>query len=214
MDPDLVAALEGEHGAMITALEAAVAAMVAFDADPSDARVAAARDAMAGLSDVLLTHLAHEERDLEPWANARHGTPQIKAAEKAVRKLHPDAGTFFTWVSDDADADVRAALAQTGTGAGAVHDDPGRRASVPPGASARSGPDRLPTGASGDWVGPPRPLLALPGCHRSASCWRGRPRRPTRVVRRAQDNAKPSCHGESVAALVQRRWRPLCVNMK
>ena len=110
VDPDLVAALEGEHGAMITALEAAVAAMVAFDADPSDARVAAARDAMAGLSDVLLTHLAHEERDLEPWANARHGTPQIKAAEKAVRKLHPDAGTFFTWVSDDADADVRAAL--------------------------------------------------------------------------------------------------------
>ena len=110
VDPDLVAALEGEHGAMITALEAAVAAMVAFDADPSDARVAAARDAMAGLSDVLLTHLAHEERDLEPWANARHGTPQIKAAEKAVRKLHPDAGTFFTCVSDDADADVHAAL--------------------------------------------------------------------------------------------------------
>ena len=27
-------------------------------------------------------------------------------------------------------------------------------------------------------------------------------------------NAKPSCHGESVAALVQRRWRPLCVNTK
>ena len=38
------------------------------------------------------------------------------------------------------------------------------------------------------------------------------PRRVTHVVRRR--NAKPSCHGWSVAALVQRRWRPLCVPMK
>ena len=53
------------------------------------------------------------------------------------------------------------------------------------------------------------PLLALPGCPPPR---RWRPRRPTRVVRRS--NAKPSCHGESVAALVQRRWRPLCVHMK
>ena len=61
--------------------------------------------------------------------------------------------------------------------------------------------------ASADSVGARRAanLLQLSGLS-------GRPRWPTHVVRR--ENAKPSCHGWSVAALVQRRWRPLCVPMK
>ena len=54
----------------------------------------------------------------------------------------------------------------------------------------------------------PVALLIFPG----RPAWRddlgGRP------ASYAVSNAKPSCHGESVAALVQRRWRPLCVPMK
>ncbi len=109
VDESLMTELEGEHGAMIAALDRATDAMRAFDSDPSAPHTATAHMALAHLRDVLLAHLAHEERDLEPWTAEQVGTPQVKAAQKAVRKLHPP-GPFLSWLDDDADPGTRAAL--------------------------------------------------------------------------------------------------------
>jgi hypothetical protein len=109
VDESLMSELEGEHGAMIAALEGATAAMRTFDGDPSAEHAAAAHEALVRLREVLLAHLAHEERDLEPWAAEQLGTPPVQAAQKAVRKLHPP-GPFLSWLVDGADAGTRAAL--------------------------------------------------------------------------------------------------------
>jgi hypothetical protein len=60
---------------------------------------------------VLLEHLDHEEKELEPWAAEREDTPQFKAAKTAVRKAHKgETGTFIAWLLDGSDPDVVAAL--------------------------------------------------------------------------------------------------------
>jgi hypothetical protein len=110
-DESLVGDLDGEHQRMLTALDVADAAMKVFRADPSAEQAQAARSAVSGLSEVLLDHLAHEERDLEPFAISHEGAPQVKAAQKAVRQAHKgNAGTFVAWLADGADAETVAAL--------------------------------------------------------------------------------------------------------
>ena len=85
--------------------------MVAFQSSPSISSASAARAAVASLSQVLLDHLAHEERDLEPISAANHKTPQIKTAQTVVRKAHKgNTGTLFAWLSDGANADDKAGL--------------------------------------------------------------------------------------------------------
>lgn len=99
--------LEGEHAQMLTALEAAQTRMASFRDDPSAENVAAARAAIGQLATILLDHLVHEERDLEPFAAAQHDTPQMKAAQKLVRAAHKgNGGTFFAWLLDGADPDA------------------------------------------------------------------------------------------------------------
>jgi iron-sulfur cluster repair protein YtfE (RIC family) len=103
--------LEGEHEEMLTALEGAEQAMTAFHADPTDRDTDAARSAVTRLSEVLLAHLAHEERDMEPLSAANHKTPQLKRAQRVVRQAHKgNTGTLFAWLQDGADADARAGL--------------------------------------------------------------------------------------------------------
>ena len=110
-DAELVGDLDGEHKRMLLALDAASAAMQAFRADPSAAGAAAPRTAIANLRAVLVQHLDHEERDLEPLAAAHRKSPDIKAAQQAMRKTHPGAaGTFFAWLVDGADPETRALL--------------------------------------------------------------------------------------------------------
>lgn len=103
--------LEGEHATMLAALEGADASMAAFQSSPSAKSASAARAALASLSQVLLDHLAHEERDLEPISAANHKTPHIKTAQTLVRKAHKgNTGTLFAWLSDGANADDKAGL--------------------------------------------------------------------------------------------------------
>jgi hypothetical protein len=109
----LMADLEGEHVRMVQALDAADAAMIAFDAEPNAANVAAARAAIVALDGVVRVHLDHEEQDLDPIADAHETSPEMKAAEKTVRKAHKgNAGTFFTWLLDGAGPDDKAGLRQ------------------------------------------------------------------------------------------------------
>jgi hypothetical protein len=110
-DETLVGDLDGEHARMLMALDAATAAMQTFRADPSAATAATARTSIGNLRVVLVEHLDHEERDLEPLAAQHRKSPEIRAAQQQVRKRHKgSAGTFFAWLSDGADADTTAIL--------------------------------------------------------------------------------------------------------
>jgi hypothetical protein len=103
--------LEGEHARMLGALDRADAAMNAFHADPTAENVSYSRAAFSDLESVIEDHLIHEERDLEPVAVHFQASPQLKAAQRAVRKAHKrNAGTFFAWLIDGADPDTKAGL--------------------------------------------------------------------------------------------------------
>jgi len=104
VDPSIVDALDGEHQVMVAALTDADTAMLAFDSDPSADNAKTARLAIAELNRILCDHLAHEQRDLDPFSVRNKKAKQHKAAEKAARKAHTEgAGTFFSWLSDGAD---------------------------------------------------------------------------------------------------------------
>jgi hypothetical protein len=105
--------LQGEHAQMMRALDAADAAMQVFHAEPSQENASKAHATVTELTRVTLSHLAHEERDLEPIAIAHRSSTQMKAAQKAVRRAHRgQAGNFFAWLLDGADHDAKAGLRQ------------------------------------------------------------------------------------------------------
>jgi NAD(P)-dependent dehydrogenase (short-subunit alcohol dehydrogenase family) len=110
-DEAMIGDLGGEHARMLAALDDASASMATFTADPSAANAAAACVAIAELNRVIDIHLVHEERDLEPFMVTQLATPEMKAAQGAVRKAHKGgAGTFFAWLMDTDDRDVKTAL--------------------------------------------------------------------------------------------------------
>src|SRR5688572_24472051 len=69
-EESLVGDLDGEHKRMAAALEAATTAMQALRQSPSADNTSAAREAVTAFGAILNEHLAHEERDLEPFAVA------------------------------------------------------------------------------------------------------------------------------------------------
>ena len=110
-DLSLVQDLDGEHDAMRAALAAASGAMANFHERPAADETIFARQAVAHLSDVLLAHLAHEERDLEPISAKYHDSAPMKAAAKNVQKAHKGRmGNFFAWLQDGATANDKAGL--------------------------------------------------------------------------------------------------------
>ncbi|MDX6277897.1 MAG: hypothetical protein QOJ72_2025 [Nocardioidaceae bacterium] len=110
-DLTLVQHLDDEHDAMRRALEEASVAMTRFHSRPTGEEAALARQAVAHLSDVLLNHLAHEERDLEPISAKYHNSKPMKDAVKKVQKAHKGRmGNFFAWLQDGATANDKAGL--------------------------------------------------------------------------------------------------------
>jgi hypothetical protein len=96
--------LEDEHARMKSALESAETAMDRFRDEPDPKSAAAARAAVAELADVLTSHLAHEERDMEPISAAHHASPEHLAAQKTARRSHRgNTGTLMAWLLDEAD---------------------------------------------------------------------------------------------------------------
>ena len=106
-DADLsaVAELDSEHDAMRAALAEATQAMAALEAEPTAARAETTRISVEHLGKVLLDHLDHEERDLEPITAAYQDAPPMKAALTQVKKAHfKSMGNFVEWLQDGADA--------------------------------------------------------------------------------------------------------------
>ncbi len=99
--------LDGEHAQMLEALNLSEAAMQIFREKADKDSANQARTAIGSLSRVLLDHLEHEERDMEPISAEHHASAQIKAAQKRVRVAHRgNQGTLFAWLLDGADADA------------------------------------------------------------------------------------------------------------
>lgn len=110
-DLSLVQDLDGEHEAMRQALEAASVAMRRFHQGPTANEAVVARQALAHLSDILLAHLDHEERDLEPISAKYHKSATMRAAQKKVQKAHKGRmGNFFAWLQDGSTAHDKAGL--------------------------------------------------------------------------------------------------------
>ncbi|KRF36202.1 hemerythrin domain-containing protein [Nocardioides sp. Soil805] len=111
VDPALMAAMEGEHGAMKLALVRATSAIDAVVADPTTVRAAGAADEVARTRTVVDAHLAHEEEDVEPLIEAYEDDPEWKAAAKGMRPARiSDAADALVWMQDGADERERAAL--------------------------------------------------------------------------------------------------------
>lgn len=110
-DPSLVGDLHGEHAVLLRALASGNVAMSDLGDDPSSQSAASARTVLDGLGGIIEDHLAHEERDLEPFTASHHGAPQLKEAAASARKAHAEGGgVFFSWLSDGIDADAAEAL--------------------------------------------------------------------------------------------------------
>jgi hemerythrin-like domain-containing protein len=100
-DPELLHAMESEHGAMSEALAGTDAALAAFARTGSSADAATARTSVARTADVVERHLAHEEDELEPVLAPHLGSPEWKAVEKKLRRQPLGVvGRFFAWVTD------------------------------------------------------------------------------------------------------------------
>ena len=101
VDPELLHAMESEHGAMSDALRDTGEAMTAYAATGSAADAAAARASVVRTTEVVEQHLHHEEDELEPFLKPRLETPGWKAVEKKLSRQPPGvAGRFFAWVTD------------------------------------------------------------------------------------------------------------------
>ena len=114
VDPALVATMESEHDAMMTALGDIDAAMTAYAGSASRADADAAGEAVRRGSDVVERHLAHEEAELEPAIAPYLGSDDWKAVEKQLRKMPPvEAGWYFAWLRDGGSPEAQQFLADT-----------------------------------------------------------------------------------------------------
>jgi len=103
--------MDAEHEVMASALATARTAMADLQREPTGERAEAALAAMEALRTATLTHLDHEERELEAFyvQNADH--PEVRAMEGEFRKQSPAfGGRFFAWLTDGITPDARAAI--------------------------------------------------------------------------------------------------------
>ena len=108
---ELLATMDAEHGEMAAALAKAGSAMQALAQSASAADAAAAKSAMVALQAAMVTHMDHEESELEPvYLNNRDSEP-IKAMGKEFAKVSPSrGGRFFAWMLDGATPEEEAVV--------------------------------------------------------------------------------------------------------
>jgi hemerythrin-like domain-containing protein len=112
VSPELLATMDAEHETMAAALAQTRAAMASLTSTASAEDAQAALAAFEKLQAVTVTHLDHEEAELEDVYQAKRDTPEIKAMGKAFGKVSPaQGGRFFAWVLDGASPAERSAVA-------------------------------------------------------------------------------------------------------
>ena len=115
VDEALINELDGEHDQMAAALAEARSAMdqLAATASRTDADLAAV--AMGRLQLATVTHLDHEEAELEPVFAEHAGSPAMQEMSKKFSRSLPigAAGVYMAWLQDGATAEESAALRST-----------------------------------------------------------------------------------------------------
>jgi hemerythrin-like domain-containing protein len=111
---ETIAQMDAEHEVMASALAEARSAMKALEASPGEGETQTALAAMKHLQDVTVTHLDHEEREIEPvYLENVDSAPIKEMGKKFARAQNPArAGRFFAWVTDGATPQERAAVAE------------------------------------------------------------------------------------------------------
>jgi hypothetical protein len=110
---ELLATMDAEHETMAAALAEARRAIGAVTQTPGDAQSKAALAALQKLKAVTVTHLDHEESEIEDVYLAKRNTPEMKAMGKAFGKVSPTrGGRFFAWLLDGATFEERATVTQ------------------------------------------------------------------------------------------------------
>ena len=104
--------MDAEHAAMAAALEQARVLMHRLPTEPVREETLAA---LERLREVTVTHLDHEEREMEPVYLAKQDTPEVKEmGKKFARRSGPvQGGVFFAWVLDGCSPAERAALQES-----------------------------------------------------------------------------------------------------
>ena len=108
---DLLATMDAEHDAMAAALAETRTAMAALTRTAGAEEAAAALAAMQLLTAVTVSHLDHEEAEIEDVYLAKRDTPEMKAMGRAFGRVSPArGGRFFSWLLDGASPEERAAV--------------------------------------------------------------------------------------------------------
>lgn len=112
---DTVATLDAEHDAMAAALAATGPAMTALAQTATKESAAAAATAMTQLEHATVTHLDHEEGEIEQLLLDKADDPIVKDMGKKFSRRAGlgTAGTFFAWMDDGASPEEKAALRQS-----------------------------------------------------------------------------------------------------
>ncbi len=110
---EMVVQMDAEHDVMAAALGDARTAMAALESSPGQGEAASALAAMERLREVTVTHLDHEEQELEPVYLQNAEGPEMKAMGKKFAKVSPaKGGVFFAWLLDGASAQERSAITE------------------------------------------------------------------------------------------------------
>jgi hemerythrin-like domain-containing protein len=110
---ETLAQMDAEHEVMASALARTRSAMGSLAASPGEGETQNALASMQHLRDVTVTHLDHEEKEIEPVYLANVDSAPIKEmGKKFARAQNPArAGRFFAWVNDGATPQEREAAA-------------------------------------------------------------------------------------------------------
>lgn len=107
---DLLDRLDAEHDTMAAALGDALTAMTRFRTSASAEDAAAAKAAFEQLRTVTVTHLDHEEAEVEPVYLTNVESPVVKEMGKQFAKVSPArGGRFFAWLLDGATPEEKSA---------------------------------------------------------------------------------------------------------
>ena len=111
---EMLAQMDAEHDVMAGALEQARSGMSSLQSSPGAGEAETALAAIRRLKDVTVTHLDHEEQELEPVYLEKQESPAIKEMGKKFARTSPaKGGQFFAWLTDGATAEEKAALGAT-----------------------------------------------------------------------------------------------------
>ncbi len=114
VSPELLATMDAEHDTMAQALVATRAAMTDLVRTPGREQADSALAAFEQLRTVTVTHLDHEEAELEPVYLENRDDPAIVEMGKKFARVSPArGGRFFEWLLDGASADQRAAVSSS-----------------------------------------------------------------------------------------------------